>query len=425
MKVLYIHQYFSTPQGATGTRSYEFAKALIARGHKVTVLCGSSQLACTGLTSDYVKGVRQGQVEGINVIEFDLSYSNYDNFFKRAAKFLRFSFWAIKETYKNDYDLLFATSTPLTIALPGIVMKFLRLKSKQPFIFEVRDLWPELPAAMGVIKNKFVLAALALLEKLSYRAADVGIGLSPGICKGMTRHHYLSKDSIRMIPNGCDNILFQQDALPTHNEKLNTLLASTKTVIYTGAHGIANGLPIVIEVAKALEERGHSDLQFIFIGDGKVKPSIMSLVEKYKLENCHFFDPLPKLELVYVLQHATVGLMTLQNVEAFYYGTSPNKFSDYIASGLPVINNYPGWLADLIQEYGCGLVCTPNNVESFMGAIVQIYKMENRDYMHMKQQAMKLSLKFDRDVLCKEFVAICENTFETFCSKQAKTEALK
>ena len=150
MKLLYFHQHFTTPKGASGTRSYEFARRLIARGHEVTMVCGSYGTGDTGLTGEYRKGRRSGTVDGIRVIELHLPYSNADSFLKRSVTFLKFAARSVSIALSESYDLLFATSTPLTAAIPGIVARPIRRK---PFVFEVRDLWPELPREMGVITN--------------------------------------------------------------------------------------------------------------------------------------------------------------------------------------------------------------------------------------------------------------------------------
>ena len=162
MKVIYFHQHFSTPHGKTGTRSYQFAKALIDKGHKVTVVCGSYDVADTGLKGNFVNCRRQGVVDGIEVVELELHYSNKLGFIKRAWQFVKFSILACKEVVSNKPDLVFCTSTPLTIGIPGIFAKFF---CRKPFIFEVRDLWPELPKAMGVIKNKFRQALSCCLNR--------------------------------------------------------------------------------------------------------------------------------------------------------------------------------------------------------------------------------------------------------------------
>ena len=205
MKILYFHQHFTTPKGAGGTRSYEFAKRLAKRGHAVTVICGSYEHGNSGLQDvDTHWGIRRGCVEGVGVVEVCIPYSNRHSFWQRTGAFLRFAVWGIGLVLTERVDMVIASSTPLTVAIPGICAKFLK---RVPFVFEVRDLWPELPRAMGVIKNPFTLWLLAVLEGMAYYLADACIGLSPGIVEGIRRHR-LSPKVVKMLPNGCDLGLF-------------------------------------------------------------------------------------------------------------------------------------------------------------------------------------------------------------------------
>ena len=119
--------------------------------------------------------------------------------------FLRYSWNSLQLALRSDADLVFATTTPLTAGIPGIVARWLK---GTPFVFEVRDLWPELPRAMGVVRNPLVLAALSALEWLSYHSADACIGLAPGICEGIAERG-VADSRIFSIPNACDLELFQ------------------------------------------------------------------------------------------------------------------------------------------------------------------------------------------------------------------------
>jgi glycosyltransferase involved in cell wall biosynthesis len=197
--VLYFHQYFSTREGSTGTRSYEMAQKLLKRGHEVTMVCASYGAANTGLSGPYRRGRREGIVDGIRVIEFELPISNRDGLIKRTWTFLKYSLRSAWVALFSKYDLIFATSTPLTAAIPGIAASWFRWK---PFVFEVRDLWPELPKAMGVVKNPIVLWLMGWLERRAYKAAKHCIGLAPGIAAGIAKH--IPAERVAMIPNGCD-----------------------------------------------------------------------------------------------------------------------------------------------------------------------------------------------------------------------------
>jgi len=410
MKILYFHQHFKTPTVAGGTRSYELAQRLIARGHKVTMVCGKTD--DLGLPMMDRRGVRRGDIDGIDVIQIDIPYSNYDGILKRALIFIRFAWASIGVARREDYDLLFATSTPLTAGIPGIVMKLLR--RKKPFVFEVRDLWPELPKALGM-KNPLLLGGMSLLEWLSYRKADACIGLSPGICEGIAKRSQPGK-RITMIPNSCDLDIFtpgNRQELALEGIEPNDLVA-----VFTGAHGIANGLDAVLSAAAQLIKRERTDIKLLFIGDGKLKPALMQRAKDEHLTNCLFLDPMPKRQLNKLIGCVDVGLMILANVPAFYYGTSPNKFFDYIASGLPVLNNYPGWLADIIKTNGCGLAVQPDDPEAFANALIELADSPERCKQMGINSRTLAEREFSRDHLGEQFVDFLE---ETATNKQGKT----
>tara|TARA_R110002124_G_scaffold281837_1_gene456537 strand:+ start:19933 stop:21153 length:1221 start_codon:yes stop_codon:yes gene_type:complete len=363
MHVLYFHQHFSTPQGATGTRSYEMAQALIRAGHSVTIVCGSYAQAETGLAGPFQKGRRRGTVDHIDVIEFNLDYGNHMGFVERIKVFSKFALGSIGVALSEPADIVFATTTPLTAGIPGIFARWFRRK---PFVFEVRDLWPELPRAMGVITNPVVLWLMSMLEWASYRSADRMIGLSPGIVEGIAAKG-VDESRITMIPNGCDLQLFAVREKPWRPEGVrdDQLLA-----IFSGTHGPANGLDAVLNAAAVLKERGWDEIQIALIGQGRQKSKLQARANAENLTNVHFLDPVPKAALTGLMAGADMGLQILQNVPAFYFGTSPNKFFDYLAAGLPVLNNYPGWLTELIVEHDCGYAVQPDDPIAFAEALI-------------------------------------------------------
>jgi glycosyltransferase involved in cell wall biosynthesis len=397
MRVLYFHQHFSTPKGATGTRSYEMAKALIAAGHEVVVVCGSYWAGQTNLTEPFKKGVRRGKVDGIDVIELELNYSNADSFLKRTLTFLRFSLASVGIALREPCDIVFATSTPLTAGIPGIAARWLRAKR---FVFEVRDLWPDLPKAMGVITNPIVLSLMSVLEWLSYQSAQACIGLSPGIAEGIQKRSQKGKP-IAMIPNGSDLYLFDDAPSALRPEGCSK---QDFVAVFTGTHGAANGLGSVLDAAEELKRRGRGDIKLVFIGDGKSKADLVRQAAEKQLTNCVFMGLVPKTELVRYLAGANAGLMMLANVPAFYYGTSPNKFFDYIAAGLPVVCNYPGWLAELIQEHDAGIAVPPDNAVAFADALEYLADHPNEVATKKRNAKHLAEREFDRAILAKKFV---------------------
>lgn len=398
VKILYIHQYFSTPNGAVGTRSFEFSRRLVEAGHEVTVLCGTSHLIS-------LEGADQA---GINVIQVPISSSNRDGFVKRLCAFIGFALYASWHAVRTKCDLLYATSTPLSIGIPALAAKYIR---RRKMIFEVRDLWPELPIAMGIIRNPLAIRVLEWFEKRCYNAADACVGLSPGIVEGIQKKCPTKK--VVMIPNGCDLNLFGKEVFaefkPTsaNEEKLLSFLNSQKPIkgrnslvaLFCGAHGKANGLDAILDVAEYLKRQNSQSLQFVFIGDGQMKESLIKRASATDLDLCHFFDPIPKELLARVLAEVDLGLMILADFPAFRYGTSPNKFFDYLAAGLPVLCNYPGWITDLINKWDCGKGVAPNEPQAFAETLIELSHDQNR-LNQMAANARELAVaEFERGKL--------------------------
>ena len=400
MRVLYFHQHFSTRKGTAGTRSYELARRLAHRGHEVVVVCGSNLRARSGTDKTAAQKVVSTEIDGFTVLEYCLPYSNHDGLIKRSWTFFRFAWFGIRVALTRDFDLLFATSTPLTAGIPGIFASVFRRKA---FIFEVRDLWPELPRAMGVIRSRLILKLMDWLEWSAYRASVACVALSPGIAAGIGKR---SREGhpVAMIPNACDLDLFY----PERKSDVWSDLAGDMVCVFAGAHGRANGLDAVLNTAKYLSEHNEAGISIVLIGDGREKQRLMQRAEDEGLHNCHFLDLMPKEQLATYLASADVGLQILENIPAFYFGTSPNKFFDYLASGLPVIVNYPGWLEELINQYQCGIAVEPDNPRVFAEALIRL-----RDNPGLRKQmgaqANRLAhQKFSRDVLGGQFCEFLE-----------------
>ncbi len=416
MNVLYFHQYFTTPKGSGGTRSYFFARELIKNGHKVKMVCLNDVRSNTGLKGEFKNGKRNGIVDGIEIIEFDINYSNNKNLFDRSIIFLKYSFLSTCIALNSDFDIIFATSTPLTAGIPGIVSKFIK---RTTFIFEVRDLWPLLPQATGTIKNPIILILLSLLESITYFSSNFCIGLAPGICEGIEQKG-INRSKIVNIPNGCDLEIFKP--ISKDQIKRPDLIPGLEKIIkkedfvaaFTGAHGICNGLDAVLDVANELKKLGREDIKILFIGEGSCKKKLEERAETEGLTNCFFLPSIAKYELAKIISRSVhVGLMVLRDIPAFYRGTSPNKFFDYISCGIPVINNYPGWIASLINEYNIGLTVTPNKPKEFANALVTLSNNPNIIEEQGFNARRLAENNFSREKLASKYLKTLENALKT------------
>ena len=407
MHIAYIHQHFSTTSGASGTRSYKMSRQLIEAGHRVTMICGAYE--SSDLASSCGERVSEHEVDGIRVLRIAEPYANVMSFARRLLAFGRFARTAAKVVSRLDADLVFATSTPLTVGMPG-------RKGAQrlgvPFVFEVRDLWPELAIAMGVLKNPVLVWYAKRLERTIYQAAHRIIALAPGIKEGICRTGYPA-DRVAMIPNCSDLKLFRPDDRPLEDKRFGA--PEDFRLVFTGAHGLANGLDAVLDAIVELKRRAEKGLRFVFIGQWGLRERLIERSKREGLESMVSWVPsIPKQELARVLPRLNVGMMILKNVPEFYYGTSPNKFFDYIASGLPVLNNYPGWLADMLREHRCGVVVPPDDPKAFADAVVWLrdHADELRAMGACGRQLAETQFSCDR--LAQRFIDVLEKARASF-----------
>jgi len=407
MHVAYIHQHFAVKTGSTGTRSYEMSRRLLDAGHRVTMICGAYEPG--GLNVGAGQGVIENDIDGIRVLCVTEPYGNRMGFVRRVQSFGRFARAAERVVSRLDAELVFATSTPLTVGLPG--MKGAK-RLGVPFVFEVRDLWPDIPIAIGAVRNPVLAWYLRRMERKIYRAADRMIALAPGIKDGICKTGFAA-DKVAVIPNCCDLELFQPNDGSLDEERFGP--ADDFRLVFTGAHGLCNGLDAVLDAVAELKRRGQTGLRFVFIGDGNQRDRLVRRSEQEGIASMiSWVRPVPKDELARLLPRMDAGMMILKNLPVFYEGTSPNKFFDYIASGLPVLNNYPGWVARLIEENECGLVVRPDAPGAFADAVIHL--RDNRDQRQaMGQRSRQLAeSRFSRDRLGELFVQTLEQARREF-----------
>lgn len=402
MKILYIHQYFKTPDEAGGNRSYEFAKYLVGKGHDLIMLAGKNNAK---------KIIEHKTMDGIRVIYIKNQYSNYMSFRRRVLSFLSFAFWSSLESLKNkDVDLIFVTSTPLTIAIPGLVINFVR---HTPFVFEVRDLWPDVPVKLGIIKNRFVVKFLYWFEKLVYKKATKIVALSPGIRDGIIGKG-ISPDKVVLIPNASDTHRFiihqkvEKDLLSKYNITRDSFI-----VIYTGAIAYANDLKVVVEACKLLQFKLKSNsIVVVIAGDGKEKPFLEGLKDRYELKNLLFIGEIPKTEVVDLISLSHSGLLVFKS-DPIFETNSPNKFFDYIAARKPIISNVGGWTKEIIEKNRLGLVVSAGDSEALAYAMLKMSNISLNEIREMGLRSRKVAEEyFSCTKLAEKLEAVLLGSFE-------------
>jgi len=401
MHILYIHQHFATPAGSTGTRSYEFARRWVRAGHKVTLIAGHYDIG--GLRVD--KALYQKQnIEGINVVVVGTKYSNKQSYLRRVTSFLSFCLLSIYAGLRTkSVDVVYASSTPLTVGIPAMVIKWAKCV---PFIFEVRDQWPEIPIELGIITNRILIKILLWLEKTIYRNCSSIVALSPGQADGI-RKVLTDEKPITIIPNSCDTDVFRPD-IDGSAVRQKRGWGKKLVILHTGAMGKVNGLDFVIDAAERLSEspvrdalrrspldKDHSDIIFVLIGDGNQKPSLESRVKKLGLSNVEILPSVPKQELPQFYAAADIGLVIIGNFPIIEHN-SANKFFDALSAGKPVLLNYSGWQRKILEDNEAGLGCTLCNLDEFVEKVLYL-NSHRQQAEQMGQNARRVAVeKFNR-----------------------------
>lgn len=399
MKIIYLHQYFVTPEMSGGTRSYEMARRMVAAGHEVHMVTSLTDGAKAG-----TEWVREA-VEGINVHWLPVPYDNGMNYAKRLIAFSKFARAAGNYAAKLGGDIVFATSTPLTIAIPAVkVSKVLEI----PMVFEVRDLWPELPIAMGALNFPFAKALAKMLERWAYRHSERVIGLSPGMCEGVSKTGYAPEKTL-CIPNSSDVEFFSvPDSEGRRFRAEREWLGNHKLVVYAGTFGRINGVGFLVDIAAEMK-RIDPDIKFLAVGKGAEYELVKSKAqEQGVLEQNFFFEQaVPKSEVPALFNAATVCTSLFIGLEPMW-NNSANKFFDALAAGRPVMINYGGWQSKLLSNNDAGL-SVPHDDPKAAAERLYCYLQDEPGLKQSGENAFRLATEeFSRDRLAGQLIGTLE-----------------
>ncbi len=401
-KILYIHQYFFHPGESGGTRTYWVSQELLKQGYKVTVITQKNPLNPFHKNKSK-KNIERANIDGIDVIYIKNPYAMTFSVLRRIWAFFKFmiksTWFALKE---KETSLIIASSTPLSTGFPAIVAK--KLKGI-PFVFEVRDLWPEVPIQMGVIKNSAFIKLLRLFEKMIYKNASHINAFSPGMAEGIIKH--IPPEKVTVIPNFSKIDKFWPSEKNKQLELDLGLSPESFKIIHFGAMGEVNGLDNFVEAAAKLMNKNSLDFEFILIGGGKKKAFFEERKKTEKLKNLHVFDRRPMQELSEVVNLCDVCYVGVSKHPILEIN-SANKFFDSLSAGKPIIINFGGWMQELIEEENCGIKVHSTDPLDLIGKI-QLLRENEKLRIEMGKNARKLAEeRFDKSVLAPKYVALLE-----------------
>ncbi|MDT8896881.1 glycosyltransferase family 4 protein [Thermanaerothrix sp. 4228-RoL] len=400
MHILLIHQAYASLNEPGGTRHEEMARYLVARGHRVTVIASPVNYLSGKPNPSERRWVSRREIEpGLTILRCYTYPAFHRSFFHRTLAFMSFmisSFWVGLGV--PDVNVVWGTSPPIFQAATAWLLAFFK---RVPFIFEVRDLWPEFAVAVGVLRNPVLIKASEGLERFLYRRAKRVVVNSPGFIS-----HVQTRGAkwVELVPNGADPQMFDP-TLSGESFRRRYGLDQSFVVLYAGAHGLSNDLGVVLDAADFL--RDHPQIRFVFVGDGKEKSALMRETEAKGLKNVLFLPPFSKREMPEVLAAADVCVAILKPLEV-YKTTYPNKVFDYMAAGRAVVLAIDGVVRQVVEEAGAGIAVPPGDAQALAKAI--LYLAENRELTKRMGMAGRHCIEenFRRDQMAWRMMKIFE-----------------
>ena len=334
---------------AGGTRSYEMGRRLVRRGHEVHMITSDRTRSDAAWQTSYV--------EGMHVHWVGIPYANEMPFWRRLRAFTQFAAQATYRIMTIQADVVFATSTPLTVSCPALVKHII---GRLPMVFEVRDMWPKLPIAMGVLSHPVPIALARMLERITYRQAAEVVTLSPGMKRDIVTQG-VDHEKIHVIPNGADIEAFGSAKETSIRDKYDWL-QNRPLVVYTGTVGRIHGVSYIVEVAAYMQHMAPQ-VRFLIVGEGSELRRVKR--EAYQagvLNKTLFMMPrIPKKEIASVLESASMAFSTVTSKKELW-ANSANKFFESLSSGTPIAINYGGWQANVLSTYDVGVRLPTKNV---------------------------------------------------------------
>ena len=393
IRLVYLHQHFKSRQEAGGTRSFEFARRLAASGEFDVHLVAADTVGTRS---------REERMDGFTVHWVHEPYSNRMSFARRIRAFVGFAGKAGRRARALRPDLVFATSTPLTIILPAVRAA----RRGVPIVFEVRDLWPEMPIAVGALRGRLAIRLARRLERFAYRRSARIVALSPGIRDGIVATG-VPAERVSVIPNAADLDLFStapgaarawRDAHPGLGER--------PIVLYCGTLGLVNDVGYLVEIAA--ESRAIApEIAFVVIGDGAERDLVRDRATALGVlgDQVTLLPPVPKEEVPLAFAAATVTTSLFAPIPEME-ANSANKFFDGLASGTPVAIDYGGWQQELLEAHDAGVRLPAGDAAAAARMLAGlIADPERLDRLGRNARALA-EREFDRDELAARLAAV-------------------
>ena len=402
MNILLIHQYFLEEDDPGGSRWNEFARVWTAQGHSVTVLGGMMHYNGKEKIAEYKGKYFVKKQQGMATVwRCHVSESYNKNFLGRLWGYFSFMFSSLYAglfKVKGKFDVVIVTSPPLFVGVSGYLISRLR---RMPFVFEVRDLWPESAIDTEVLTNKIVIKLAYWVEAFIYKRAKLVNVLTPAFYKVLHDKKNIPKSKLIQISNASDFSLserllhsFDREAFRKEHG-----LEGRFVITYVGAHGVANHLEQVLDAGEALKD---TNVLFLLIGQGMEKDRLKKLADDRNIANVRFIDSVPKAEVFKYILASEMGASVLKRVDTFKTVYS-NKTFDYMSCKRPILMAIDGVSRELLEDAKAGTYVEPENIAEY-NRVIREYLNDPQRLKNEGENGYRYAKEnFDRELLAMKY----------------------
>ncbi len=402
MRILFITDNFPPECNAPATRTFEHCQEWVKKGHKITIITCAPNFPYGKLYDGYKNKLYQYElINEIKVIRVWSYMSSNSGFAKRVIDYLSFAFMSFLVGIFQKFDIIIATSPQFFTTWSGWALS--KVKQK-PWVFELRDLWPESIKTVGAMKQGYLIDLLEKIELGLYKSCNKVVAVTDAFKYNLINRG-IEKEKIEVVTNGSNMELF----FPRKPDLylLESLGLKGKFVVgYIGTHGMAHSLDFIV---KSIVNVSDSDIHFLFIGDGAMKREIVKISEKLQLKNILFLNSVSKDEVPKYLSIIDISLAPLKKDDNFKT-VIPSKIFEASAMQKPTLLGVQGQARDVLSKYGAGLCFEPENEKDF---ILKLSMLRNKNlYKKCQDGCSDLAINYDRKKLANKMLDIIIKTIK-------------
>ncbi|MEZ5498969.1 MAG: glycosyltransferase family 4 protein [Steroidobacteraceae bacterium] len=409
MKILFLSDNFVPEVNAPASRTFEHCKDWASAGHSVVVVTCVPNFPAGRIFNGYRNWPWQKElIEGIKVIRVWSYITSNSGFVRRTLDYLSFMITGfLAGVFVRRPDIIIGTSPQFFVVCGAWLISAVKRK---PFVFELRDLWPESIKAVGAIRDGLTLRFLESVELFLYKRARRIVSVTHSFKDALSARG-VSPDKISVVTNGVD--LSQFGERPKDRDLLGQLRLSEKFIVgYIGTHGMAHGLTTILEAAKVASERDElKNVFFLFVGDGAERQNLLEMAERMQLSNVLLLRTVPKCDIAKYWSILDVAVIHLKD-HPLFRTVLPSKLFESMGMGIPVLLGLAGEAADIVLRERIGAVFRPGSAVDLVDQI-QYYLSDPVALETCRKYALRAALKYDRSSLAAKMLRILSDVVVT------------